>query len=258
MKKNFKRLIGMLVVIMMLLAPMMVMAYEYDNGLVDEYGENGYEDTYNGDDENGDEYDNGDDDEDDNGDDNGDNGYDNPEPIFNDIDELDEWTIYAIEQLYILGVVTGFPDGSFGPERTLTRAQFVTMLGRALNSEEVVPEYAPEFEDVAEGAWYTDHVLWAVAEGIAQGTGNNLFSPNRYLTIEQMIIFAVRASGFELLEEYDEDEFAGVSYWAVQYVATADYHQMLEFLEIENSTRYATRAEAVEILFDLMFLLELV
>ncbi len=90
-------------------------------------------------------------------------------------------------------VTTGTSPTTFSPANTVTRAQAVTFLWRAMgrpNATGVNP-----FTDVAPDEYYTQAVLWAVQQGITAGTSETTFSPEATLTQDQMLTFLCRASG---------------------------------------------------------------
>ena len=91
-------------------------------------------------------------------------------------------------------VTTGTSPTTFSPEAGCTRAQVVTFLWRAVGCPEPVLEENP-FTDVAPGSYYYDAVLWAVENGITNGTSETAFSPNRTCTRAQIITFLWRADG---------------------------------------------------------------
>lgn len=85
-------------------------------------------------------------------------------------------------------------DGiSFSPEMTVTRAQAVTFLWRALGSP--APSGKESFGDVPETAYYHDAVLWAAENGITSGTGEGMFSPDASCQRGQIVTFLYRAFG---------------------------------------------------------------
>ena len=51
------------------------------------------------------------------------------------------------------------------------------------------------FEDVAEGKWYSDAIVWAVTNKVTDGTGANRFSPDKVCTRAQVVTFLWRAKG---------------------------------------------------------------
>lgn len=94
--------------------------------------------------------------------------------------------MYMSEQKYMMG----YSDTEFGPNDTLSRAMFVTILYRV--SGEKVSATNTKFTDVAQGTWYTEAVAWAVANNITSGTSTTTFSPNDPVTREQMAVFIKR------------------------------------------------------------------
>lgn len=85
-------------------------------------------------------------------------------------------------------------DGiSFSPEMTVTRAQAVTFLWRAMGSP--APSGKESFGDVPETAYYHDAVLWAAENGITSGTGQGVFSPDASCQRGQIVTFLYRAFG---------------------------------------------------------------
>lgn len=92
-------------------------------------------------------------------------------------------------------LMKGLGDGRFAPEDDTSRVMIVMMLWR-LNGSPVV-NYALDFEDVDEGAWYTEAVRWAVSEGIAGGYGNGKFGPEDTVTREQMVTILWRYAQYK-------------------------------------------------------------
>ncbi len=119
-----------------------------------------------------------------------------PSEHFTDVEE-DAWYHLAVDELVTRGVLNGRTLHTIEPHGTLTRAEAVTILHRLMNCPETA--YAPVYTDVPEGAWYTDAVLWATAEGVVNGVGNGRFAPDDPLTWEQLLVMLLRLSG----EEYD-------------------------------------------------------
>ena len=93
------------------------------------------------------------------------------------------------------GLMVGYSDGIFQPNAPTTRSMLVVMLWR-LNGSPVV-NYALDFDDVAEDAWYTEAVRWAKSEGVAGGYGNGKFGPNDTLTREQMVAMLYRYTQYK-------------------------------------------------------------
>lgn len=75
---------------------------------------------------------------------------------------------------------------TFEPNAGLTRGMFATILARYDGSDTSV--YANTFSDVASGSWYAQSVAWASANGIAGGTGDSKFEPERLITRQEMAV----------------------------------------------------------------------
>ena len=90
------------------------------------------------------------------------------------------------------GITKGTDDTHFFPDGICTRAQAVTFLWRAAGSPEPETRAMP-FTDVPVGSYYYDAVLWAVENGITEGTSDTTFSPNDTCTRAQIVAFLWRS-----------------------------------------------------------------
>ena len=97
----------------------------------------------------------------------------------------------AIEKLAAMGVINGMGDGSFGTNQTMTRAQFCTIMVKALG---IKPLESRVFSDVPSGQWYSGYVGAANANGIVNGVGNGKFNPNGTITRQEAATMVVRAA----------------------------------------------------------------
>ena len=90
------------------------------------------------------------------------------------------------------GITKGTDDTHFSPDGICTRAQAVTFLWRAAGSPEPETRTMP-FTDVPAGSYYYDAVLWAVENGITEGTSDTTFSPNATCSRAQIVTFLWRS-----------------------------------------------------------------
>ncbi len=97
----------------------------------------------------------------------------------------------AIETLVSMGIVNGMGDGTFAPEATMTRAQFCTMVVKAL---ELVPLESTVFSDVPAKQWYSGYVGAASANGIVNGVGGGKFNPNGTIIGQHAALMVNRAA----------------------------------------------------------------
>ena len=92
------------------------------------------------------------------------------------------------------GITSGTNATTFDPNGTCTRAQAVTFLWRAAGSPTPKTKLMP-FPDVPVGSYYWNAVLWAIEQGITEGTSYLSFSPNDSCTRAQIVTFLWRAKG---------------------------------------------------------------
>lgn len=88
-------------------------------------------------------------------------------------------------------ITTGTGGTLFSPNASCTRAQAVTFLWRAMGQPEPKSTVNP-FADVQPGAYYYKAVLWAVENGVTNGTGATTFSPDATCTRGQIVTFMHR------------------------------------------------------------------
>lgn len=110
----------------------------------------------------------------------------------------DEWFAQAVYALAREGIVEGRPDGSFGPDDSLTRAQMAVFLARALG----LPESTSQtFIDVTGKDWFTGAVGALYQRRLVYGTSPSVFSPNEPVSQQQAASLVMRSLDFVLESE---------------------------------------------------------
>ncbi len=112
------------------------------------------------------------------------------ENAFTDVDS-DAYYYNAVLWAVANGITAGTGEGVFDPDAVCTRAQIVTFLYRYADSPATEGENA--FADVESGAYYENAVVWAVGNGVTNGTGDSTFSPENACTRAQVVTFLYRA-----------------------------------------------------------------
>lgn len=107
----------------------------------------------------------------------------------------DAWYHQCVDYALENGLMTGMGGGIFSPNGTLTRAEAVTVLWKLENRPQV--SYQLNFEDVAEGQWFTEMVRWAVSKEIMTGNGDGTFGPNSPITREQLAAILYRYAAYK-------------------------------------------------------------
>lgn len=136
------------------------------------------------------------------------------------------WYYGAAAYAYNNGLFAGTTDTTFAPDMTMTRAMLVSVLWRLAG--EPAPKGANTFDDVPDGAWYTDAVTWAAENGVVAGIGNGCFDPSGAVTREQtaVILFNyAQSKGYDVSARADLSAFpdaGSVSGWAQEALAWAN------------------------------------
>ena len=144
-----------------------------------------------------------------------------PEPAANPFTDVsaNAWYYDAVLWAVENGVTNGTSATTFSPDVTVSRAQMVTFLWRAYGAPRA--SGSNPFTDVSADAWYYDAVLWAVANGITNGTSATTFSPDAPVTRSQAVTFQWRAagapaaSGGSFADVAADAWYAGAVAWAV-------------------------------------------
>lgn len=112
---------------------------------------------------------------------------------FNDVTARDYFydaVKWAVDQ----GITSGTSRYTFSPDAPCTRAQVVTFLWRAAGCPQPSSKTTP-FTDVHADDYFYTAVLWAVENGITNGTSVKTFSPDATVTRAQVVTFLWRANG---------------------------------------------------------------
>lgn len=126
-----------------------------------------------------------------------------------------------VSTLSAYGLLSGFPDGTFCPQQTITRAEFAVLLAAALNLRVSAPA---GFADVPADAWYAQSVDAMAAKGFLAGRSSTTFAPQDNLSYEEMTTILSAISSWACMEGYavaDEPVpsgkqalYSGLSTWA--------------------------------------------
>ena len=137
-------------------------------------------------------------------------------------DMVGHWANYDVEYMADRGLVSGVADNAFDPEANITRAEYVTILDRAMGYDLITGD---SYADVAADAWYATYVATAKANGLLNGLPtDDGFKPEQPITREEMALFTYNAiqqigKNDEWLTDLPDDyanfaDTAEVSAWA--------------------------------------------
>lgn len=100
-----------------------------------------------------------------------------------------------VETLMALGVINGYPDGTFKPERTVTRAEMAKLLVGALGYGELAEGATSTFADV-QGTWAESYVGFAASMDLVVGYPDGTFRPSQPMTMDEAMTMVIRALGY--------------------------------------------------------------
>lgn len=173
----------------------------------------------------------------------------------NQFADLDgHWASSDINALAKAKITEGYKDGTFSPDKNVTRAEFCALLIRSLSLDESI--YKGDFSDVSPQSWYAGVIQTVYNCGLIKGTGDRLFSPNAPITKEQMVTILMRAA--EILGKTAPTENAASSLKDFDLVSPYAKDYMLKAIALKiiqgdeagniNPSKNSTRAEAITIL----------
>ena len=164
------------------------------------------------------------------------------------------WYYKAVEYCYTNNIMIGMSQTVFAPNATLTRAQFVTLLGRLHG--EISGGTSLPFTDVGKNSYYYKYLVWAYNNGLVSGTAADKFSPNAPITREQLCVMLYNYKKYKgtvgqfsdvLLLDYADNK--RVSSWAREAMAWAVYNKYISGTDGRLLPRNnATRAQAAQII----------
>lgn len=127
------------------------------------------------------------------------------------------WAESAITSWQDKGLISGYEDGTFKPDNSITRAEFATMVNKALGLTEKgeVP-----FSDVQSGSWYYDAISIAVKAGYCSGYEDGTFKPNATITRAEAAVMISLAKGLvkDDIAAAKFADYANIPAWAKGYV----------------------------------------
>ena len=134
------------------------------------------------------------------------------------LDIVDHWAKEHIIYLADKGFIKGYPDGSFKPEESITRAEFLTMVNNTFGYRE---EAHISFKDVEEGSWYYKEIRKAAKAGYIRGYGDGTMKPENPISRQEVASIVAALCGLEKEvsnSAYDFNDWQEIGGWAINYV----------------------------------------
>ena len=182
-----------------------------------------------------------------------------PGTTFADISNHENKT--AIEELAARGIITGYNATSFGPNDTMTRAQFATIVVRGLGLPLITTN---NFSDVKAGSWYASYVGTAYKYGIVNGRTATTFDPEGTITRQEaaaMVARAAKLCGMDTeLETYEIlnvlaqfGDYMSIGEWARESMAFCYGEDILDQSDWNvEPNRAILRCEIAQMLYNML------
>lgn len=167
----------------------------------------------------------------------------------------------AIEELAARGIITGYNATSFGPNDTMTRAQFATIVVRGLGLPLMTTN---NFSDVKAGSWYASYVGTAYSYGIVNGRTATTFDPEGTITRQEaaaMVARAAKLCGMDTeLETYEIlnvlaqfGDYMSIGEWARESMAFCYGEDILDQSDWNvEPNRAILRCEIAQMLYNML------
>ncbi len=183
--------------------------------------------------------------------------------FYSDMDE-NHWAYQSIKFLTEVGVVVGYPDGTYKPDIPVTRAEFASMAIKALGQEDATVTQEIHFSDIKPDFWAYDIIKKAVYFDLVTDSSDERFRPYDSVTRAEAISIAVNALTTQQISEQKAQEILEKSYedytqipaW---FLLAAGKAQLLDMIIVMpgnegklEADRPANRAEVAAILYKMM------
>ena len=172
----------------------------------------------------------------------------------------------AIEVLAAREIINGMNEAEFRPDATMTRAQYATIVVKALG---LTPKVNSKFKDVAANAWYAPYVGTANAYGIVNGVSDTEFNPEGTITRQEAAVMTIRAAklcGLDTaMSEAEQNDvlcdymdYRTVASWAKESMAYCYGNEILDTSDMNaEPKREILRCEVAEMLYRMLVLANL-
>ena len=173
----------------------------------------------------------------------------------------------AIEALASRGIINGMGQGTFMPNKTMTRAEFAAIVTRALG---LAAKDTKAFTDVPSSKWYAGYIGTANSSGIVNGVGSGKFNPDGTITRQEAAAMVARAAKLcgldtamdaaatkDMLAQFGD--YRSVASWAKEPMAFCYSVNILDqsALKIEP-TKAILRCEIAQMLYNMLIAAELI
>ena len=153
-------------------------------------------------------------------------------------DEDGKLTVPAVTETEYHGAyIYGYTDGTFGPERSMSRSEAAAIFARLLSDrlDERIPSgNNVKFKDIDPDMWYAGYVEYLTGYGVAVGYNDRTYRGDKAITRAEFTAMAARFfdvygdGAEEIMEQYEGFDDVSDGYWAAEYIKDAAIHGWVE------------------------------
>ena len=154
--------------------------------------------------------------------------------------KINDWFTDSIMKLSSKGILTGYPDGKFKPNRSITRAEFANIVSKYIKNPKAANE---TFTDVPMNHWAKNAIAMVKAEGWITGYPDGTFRPDAPITRAEAVSIVNRMfdraadTNFVSVHDYEIKSYTDLNggHWA--------YYEIMEATQTHNYEKLGVRVE---------------
>lgn len=167
----------------------------------------------------------------------------------------------AIEALTNLGIIGGYPDGSFQPNKPISRAEAAKILMGAIKPQNMIDNTRSDlytqnitspFYDVPAEEWFAPYVALAYQNDVVRGYPDGSFQPAKTINLAEGLKMILEAYGADVSRVRFVDNpllYVSPGDWFYKYFGYANNHNLLNREKFYHPAQWMTRGEFAEILY---------
>ena len=155
--------------------------------------------------------------------------------------------VEAVDVMVATGIIGGYPDGYYYPEKAVTRAEMAKMISVAVNGGEDVGAYYANSCTFADSVnhWAAGYIAYCANEGIIDGRDANTFDPDANVTGVEAAKMMLVALGYDSkIEKLTGDQ------WAANVLKLAKANELFDGCDDFNAGAALNRDNAAQIIFN--------
>lgn len=169
---------------------------------------------------------------------------------FSDLSSYNE-NYKSVSNLYEKGIIKGFDDGTFKPEKSVSRAEALKMLSLGLNLKIRTENFNEKnFTDVTKDDWFKEYVDIATSNELVKGFDDGTFKPNSPITFAEILKISLKAKN-KNTENVENTLSLDQNLWYINFAnfAYSNNYFDLKGRSLDFLNKEISRAETAELIY---------